>query len=75
MGCNTQAGGRQVDLPKNLIIHGNVVDKQTRSIMAACAISGQALEFNMIDTFAGANKTKRYLEINPTGHIPMIEDG
>jgi glutathione S-transferase len=64
-----------VDLPKNLIIHGNIVDNQTRSLMGACSISGQHYQLQEVDTFKGENKVPRYLSINPTGHIPLIEDG
>ena len=45
MGCNSNSGGRHVELPKNLMIHGSVIDNQTRSLMAACAISNQ--QFNL----------------------------
>ena len=30
---------------------------------------------NKIDTLKGDNKQTRYLSINPTGHIPMLEEG
>jgi len=43
--------------------------------MAACAISNQQFSLQEIDTLKGDNRQPRYLQVNPTGHIPLIEDG
>jgi len=75
MGCGGQGGARQVELPKNLTIFGHIMDSQTRSLMSICDKAGVKYIFNKIDTIAGDNKQSRYLSINPTGHIPMIEEG
>ena len=56
MGCNANSGGRQVDIPKNLMIHGSVIDNQTRSLMAACAYSNQQFSLQEIDTLKGDNR-------------------
>ena len=76
MGCGGTGGARgQVELPKNLTIFGHIMDSQTRSLMGICDKAGVKYIFNKIDTIAGDNKQARYLSINPTGHIPMIEEG
>jgi len=75
MGCGSNSNARQVDIPKNLMIHGSVIDNQTRSLMAACAYSNQQFNLQEIDTLKGENRQPRYLQVNPTGHIPLIEDG
>ena len=51
------------------------MDTQTRSLMCICDKTGTKFIFSRIDTIAGDNRQQRYLSINPTGHIPMIEEG
>ena len=75
MGCGGNASSRQVDIPKNLTIHGHILDNQTRSLMACCQVSGVPCVTNTIDFLKGDNRAPRYLNINPTGHIPMLEEG
>ena len=75
MGCGGNANARTVEMPKTLTIHGNVLDSQTRALMAICELSGTAYIPNKIDNLKGENTQSRYLAINPTGHIPMLEDG
>jgi len=43
--------------------------------MAICEKAGETYKLNKIEPLKGDNKNVRYLSINPTGHIPMIEDG
>ena len=74
MGCNS-ASSRQVDAPKNLNIHGHILDNQSRSLMACCKVSGVTFVMNSHNFLAGDNTSKNYLTINPTGHIPMLEEG
>ena len=75
MGCGAQSGGRQVDLPKNLHIHGHILDNQTRSIMMGCGLSGRHFTLNEVNPLKNENNSPSFLAINPTGHLPMIEDG
>ena len=75
MGCGGNSNARPVEIPKNLTIFGNILDTQTRSLMCICDKANQTYIFNKIDTLKGENKQSRYLAINPTGHIPMIEEG
>lgn len=75
MGCGGNANARPVEVPKNLTIFGSILDTQTRSLVAICDKAGQTYIFNKIDTLKGENKQTRYISINPTGHIPMIEEG
>jgi len=75
MGCGGNANARAVEIPKNLTIFGSILDTQTRSLMTICDKSKQVYIFNKIDTLKGDNKATRYVSINPTGHIPMIEEG
>lgn len=76
MGCGGNAGARQgVEIPKNLTIFGHILDTQTRSLICVCDKANQVYLFNKIDTLKGENKQGHYLRINPTGHIPMIEEG
>ena len=41
----------------------------------ACNHSGKTFNWNTIDFVKGGNTDPRFLAINPTGHIPMIEEG
>merc|ERR1719446_1295748 len=75
MGCGSQAGGRQVEIPKEFTIHGHVLDNSSRSLKMACLYAGKTFNFNTIDFVKGANNDTRFLAINPTGHIPMVEEG
>jgi glutathione S-transferase len=43
--------------------------------MAMCDKAKQTYIFNKIDPLKGDNRSTRYVSINPTGHIPMIEEG
>ena len=76
MGCggnSNQRGG--VELPKPLTIHGHIMDNQTRSLMAICDKAEVKYQMNKINPINNENIGVRYLDLNPTGHIPMIEDG
>ena len=43
--------------------------------MACCKFSEVKFVMNSINFLAGDNRNKNYVSINPTGHIPMIEEG
>ena len=76
MGCNTNANNtRIVEMPKEFTIHGHILDNTSRSLKVACNISGKQVNFNSIDFINGKNNEARFLAINPTGHIPVIEEG
>ena len=75
MGCGGNSSARPVQIPKNFTIHGNILDTQTRSMMAMCEVSGTKYILNSIEPLKGDNSATRYLAINPTGHIPMLEEG
>ena len=76
MGCggnSNQRGG--VEMPKPLTIHGHIMDNSTRSLMAVCDKAEIKYQHNKIDPIKNENIGERYLAVNPTGHIPMIEHG
>ena len=66
---------RPVEIPKEFTIHGHILDNTSRSLKAACLYSGKQFNFNSIDFIKGENSDNRFTNINPTGHIPMIEEG
>ena len=74
MGCGGNSS-RAVELPKNLTFHGNILDNQTRSLIGCCQLSSQAYILNKVDHLKGEHKQPKYAAINPTGHIPMAEEG
>lgn len=43
--------------------------------MGSCLHSGVKIQLNKIDILKKEHQTPKYLAINPTGHIPMIEEG
>ena len=74
MGCGGAGGARgQIDLPKPLTISGTVIDSQSRSLMTICDRAGVKFVYNQINPLKKENQGAKYLEINPTGHIPMIQ--
>ena len=75
MGCGGNANARQVEMPKSLTFFGNILDTQTRSLMGICDKAGEKYILNKIEPLKNDNTATRYLSVNPTGHIPMIEEG
>jgi len=43
--------------------------------MGSLLHSGVKVNFSKIDILKKEHQTPKYLAINPTGHIPMIEEG
>ena len=62
-------------MPKTLTIHGHIMDNQARSLMGICDKAELKYQNNKIDPIKNENLGERYLAVNPTGHIPMLEDG
>ena len=58
-----------------MTLYGHILDSQSRSIMAINEITGQRCHINPFDPTKGENKTDKFLQINPCGQIPMIEEG
>ena len=75
MGCGGNSNIRQVELPKELTIYGNILDSQTRSLKICAEISGKNFKFNNVDFLKPGPKFNEYLAINPLGTIPMVEEG
>ena len=75
MGCGSNSNARPVELPKNLTIYGSILDNQTRSLVACCKLTSTQFILNRIDPLKNENKGAMYIRINPTSHIPMIEEG
>lgn len=73
--CGGAKGTREIEIPKQFSIHGHIIDSQTRSLVMACNVAGKTFILNSIDFVKQANIDTRYLAVNPTGHIPMIEEG
>lgn len=69
------ANARVVEIPKEFTIHGHILDNTSRSLKIACQYSGKTFNFMAVDFLKGQNNDPRFLSINPTGHIPMIEEG
>ena len=74
MGCGGNAGA-QVEMPKTLTIHGHILNSTSRSLMCICDVANQNFVLNKIDTIKNQHKDIRYVGINPTCTIPMIEEG
>ena len=43
--------------------------------MAICNFSNEEIELKKIDHLKGDHRLPKYIEINQTGHIPLIEEG
>jgi glutathione S-transferase len=75
MGCGGNSNIRQVELPKELTIYGNILDSQTRSLKVCAEVGGKNFKFNNVDFLKPGQKFNEYLTKNPLGSIPMIEEG
>ena len=64
-----------VEQPKSFTIYGHIIDNASRSLKMACDFSQKQAAWNEIDFIKQANTDSRYTAINPTGHIPMVEEG
>ena len=51
-------------MPKKLAVYGNIIDCQTRSLIAICDFSNEEIELKKIDHLKGDHKLPKYLEIN-----------
>ena len=71
MGCNN-ASSRQVEMPKHLTINGHIIDNQSRTLMGCCQLSNKTMILNPVEFLGDKSK---YLSKNPTGCIPMVEEG
>jgi len=58
-----------------LIIWGDYFQSETRIILGCLELCGVKYKFNEINTFLGEHKSDSYLDINPTGQVPTIQDG
>lgn len=74
MGCGGNSNARPNEAPKPLTLHGNVIDNSSRSVMAICKLSNVPLMVNQIN-YLDLQGTKAFQKINPSGHIPMLEEG
>jgi len=75
MGCNSNTNARTVELPKELTIYGHILDTQTRSLKMSCEVSGKKYKFCEVDFLKEGGRPDDYLKVNPTGAIPMIQEG
>ena len=78
MGCGgNSSGARQggIALPKELTIHGNMMNSSTRSLVCICEMTSTGFKLNNVDTTKNDHKKKEYTDINPTATIPMLEEG
>ena len=75
MGCGGNSNIRQVELPKELTIYGNILDSQSRTLKVCAEIGGKSFKFNNVDYLKPGPKFNDYLAKNPLGTIPMIEEG
>ena len=74
MGCGNSAGAAD-RRGGGLIIYGDYFNPQTRTLLAVVDVAGVGYNFDLVDQLAGEDKKDPYLQKNPTGSIPMIEQG
>ena len=78
MGClNNTTSRAQTFLAgedDELLVHGNIIDNSTRTILGACQICDVPVYLNSID-FLNDHKLHRFKTVNPSGHIPMLQEG
>src|SRR5258705_12015841 len=46
-----------------------------RPVMLFAADEGIALDMQLVDLFKGEHQQPAYLAVNPSGQVPMLEDG
>ena len=56
-------------------IWGDYFQSETRTICAALDFCGVHYNFDEINTLIGEHREESYLEINPVGNVPTINDG
>lgn len=74
MGCGpAQPEAPHKDQASNaLIIYGDHFSADTRALVAICEMAGVEHELKVVDTLAKKNFEAEFVEINPTGQIPLI---
>lgn len=56
-------------------LYGFPPSPNTRKVLAVAAHIGVPLELHMVDLTKGQSRTPDFLEINPNGRTPVLEDG
>ena len=51
------------------------VSTACRPVMLFAAESGVALDYEVVDLFTGAQRQPQFMAINPSGQVPVLEDG
>ena len=78
MGClsnsNYQPPPSLFTWADDLLIHGNIIDNSSRTIIGVCNICNVPINLNSID-YLNDQKLHRFKAINPSGHIPMLQEG
>ena len=74
MGCGGNASAA-VPVPKQLTIHGHITNSTTRSLMGICQHTNQTYLVNEVNALKNEHTGAKYIGINPSGTIPMMEEG
>lgn len=69
------AGGSSANKNAELKIWGDYFQTETRTICAALDFCGVHYNLVEINTLIGEHREESYLEINPVGNVPTINDG
>jgi glutathione S-transferase len=62
-------------MANQLKLYGDIGSQGTRAVMTLLAIGKIPYEFVKVDLMAFEARSKKYLELNPFGHIPFLIDG
>ena len=75
--CGNPSSQQVLDRPGGgiLMIWGDYFSSETRTILVMLRMCDVKHEAKIIDQFLGEHKKQEYLNINPTGQIPMLTEG
>lgn len=62
-------------MANQLRLYGDIESQGTRAVMTLLAIAKIPHEFVKIDLLGFETRSKKFLELNPFGHIPFLMDG
>jgi len=58
-----------------VILYAHHLSSHCRKVLLLCEELGIEYEYRNVDLFAGAQRHPRFVEINPNGRVPVIDDG
>ncbi len=56
-------------------LHFHPVSTSSRPVVLLCMEANIAIDMSVVDLMTGAHMKKEYLDLNPSGQVPVLEDG